>query len=127
MRKKVHTDAYAWKFVAYMKNWCACGTLRTLFVKFYYSLIVQFLLGVVRQTRAYSKFFEITICQYFEKGLSFCIDYFHVVRHPCKLQFDHYISSVRCGQGCPGMSKVFRNNERLIFLEIVEFRRVELY
>ena len=44
--------------------------------------------------------------------------------------FDHFISLVRCGQGCSGIHKVFKKNkknEQLIFPEIAVFRRVELY
>ena len=39
------------------------------------------------------------------------IDCHHVVGHPCKLQFDHCISSVGCGQGSLAMLKVCENNE----------------
>ena len=38
---------------------------------------------------------------------------FHVVGHPCKLQYDHYINLIMCGQGCSVMPKVFKNNEQL--------------
>ena len=78
-------------------------------------------------SQACSKFSEITYCQYFWEVLSWCLDCFNVVRQPCKVQFDQWISLIGCGEGSPGMPKVFRSNEPLIYLEIVEFRWVELY
>ena len=55
------------------------------------------------------------------------IVFMYLARYPCKLQSNHRISLIGCGQGCSSITKFFGNNERLISPEILVFRRVELY
>lgn len=55
------------------------------------------------------------------------IVFMYLARYPCKLQSNHRISLIGCGQGCSNITKFFGNNERLISSEILVFRRVELY
>ena len=43
----------------------------------------------------------------------------YLARYPCKLQSNHRISLIGCGQGCSSITKFFGNNERLISSEIL--------
>ena len=63
-----------------------------------------FLLGMVKHTWACPECSEIINCQYHWKGLSYSIDFLHVVRHSWKLQFEHAIF-VWCSQACPKCSE----------------------
>ena len=63
------------------------------------------MLGLVRHTRACPTFFKITKLQYFWEVLSYFVYLLHVITHPWKLQFYHFIS-VGYGPACPKFSEI---------------------
>ena len=68
-------------------------------IRWSYSLIVQFLLSVVRHAQACPECSEITNCQYLQKGLSYRISYLQVFSYSWKLQFNN-VFFVRFNEAC---------------------------
>ena len=58
------------------------------------------MLGVVRHAAACPKFSKITSCQYFRKGLNYCIYFLHLVRHLRSYNIIHNIIFVGIIQAC---------------------------
>lgn len=88
-----------------------------------YSQIMWFLFCVVRRAWVCPKFPKIN-CQYFRKGLSYCIICFHA-----DIYASYNLTIVLVQQGVVRDVqdiKVFRDDAQLISFEISEFRQVEL-